>query len=656
MTAESLFRRLRPAVQPPSRVQQRIKSSFLRRIDAPSALFAVRGQLAPAPGLRARVWAHIASTIRPAIAESIWEKVREALTPPPELRGYLQHHVLGVLTPAPQPSPYAWVKWVASLAVVALVVQASPLLFLATKTVADSSVILVPTRGDIAVSLGDLWQPVDQELVLEPGMRIRTYDGEASIIFRDDAVLRFDSNTIVEVFDTSEHVESVDAFSPSFSLVAGRVWVQGLLPAPVRGMTVAVRHGRVTVHEGSVSVQEHDDGAVAVKVWDRSADVLQGETALPLVVGEQAVMRGDNPLLTKKIPEAEFSDDWAVQNLEKDAVHRRSIAHLQHERRAASAGILPTSTLYPVKRAAEAVDVFFSVDEESRMQKRLWQANVRLNEAAALLTEGEEPDKALEDFRETLLALSSGTGSDVASEEIIRQSLAETIAEVAASLPGDESYLLKKTVLEVASDLPEEVMGADEAKTVLLVDSLTSLNAMVASDDLSGLEQTWIEAQPYLGLLDTEDATLDPQARKEAKLMLTRIARRVQSEARAGVATLDPELLADITSFLPQPPSQQYALMSDEEVNMAVGAILERVYAYKMPKSRENQLRVELRNLGAHPEQGRMLRAVYRALPEDSRLRDLTRREVVELRWEQVGEQFVLQQQEETTQSGSTIE
>jgi hypothetical protein len=617
--------------------------------------------LEPAPGAQDRIWTRIAARIAPVPSiETVWDRVREALMPPADLRAYLGQRILANLALEPvaaSPSPYSWVKWVASLAVVALIVQTSPALFLATPTIAESQVMLVPTRGEVALSVGELWQSVVNDLVVESGMRIRTYDGESSLIFRDDAVVRLQASSGIAVQDTSEHVESNDAFLPSLSLENGGVWVQGLLPSAVRGVTVAVRHGIVTVHEGSVSLQEAADGSVTVKVWDRSVEVQQGTEHVLLSVGEQVTLRGDAALVVQKIPEVEFTQDWAAQNLAKDAVHRRSIAHMQQERRAAAAGILPTSSLYSVKRAAEAVDVFFSFDETSRVQKRLSQANTRLNEAAALLNEGEEAEAVLQDFRDTLIALAeTGTGGDLASQSLIRDSLAGTIAQVAASLPGDDSYVLKKTVLQVAANLPSGgVLAPDEAEAVLFADSLVSFSDVVEAGDADAIAQTWMDLQPYLALLDEEDDTLDPQARKEARLMLTRLALDVQ-QTGTGVATMDADVLEDIAAFLPVRPSQGVVALTDEEIDTTIRAMLERVYTYKMPRSRENQLRVELAALDQHADRGRILRAVFRSLPEDSRLRDLTRREVVELRWDQAAQQATVFHQAAPMETGAVLE
>jgi len=66
--------------------------------------------------------------------------------------------------------------------------------------------------------------------------------------------------------------------------------------------------------------------------------------------------------------------------------------------------------------------------------------------------------------------------------------------------------------------------------------------------------------------------------------------------------------------------------------------MLERVYAFKMHQSRENQLRVELTAISGHTEEGRFLRALYNTLPDGSKMHDMVRREIVRLRWQKAGE------------------
>ena len=653
MRSESYLRQLKENLQPQGKVQSRVKHDLLKSIGTPSALEQAKEALSPSQESKTSVWERIAESITAPVSEALLQKVQNILTPSLDIRRSFSQHVFSKLTAAPAtPLPYSRARWIASFAVVLILIQASPALFLAPKSVADSKALLIPTEGNVSVFVGDMWQPVTEEMVVESGMRVRTYDGQASILYHDDAVVRLDANTIFAIHDASGDIR--DESIAQLSLVEGHVWAQGLTPSPVEGITIAVQNGNVLIQEGSVSIQDLEDG-VSIKVWDRAARVLHNSEFTPLAVGEQVVLRQTSPLLVKKITAAKFNEDWPRQNLSKDAVHRRYIAHLQHERRIAAAGILPTSTLYPAKRIAEKVDVLLTLTEESRTEKRLQYAHTRLNEAAALLEDGEgdqEAETALEDFREEVLEIAAGTGSDSITQELVQQSLADAVAEVATLLPEDESYSLKKVVLETTADLPEEVLSQQVEQT-LFVDSMTSLNSALDAQDAVAVQVLWEDIQPYLGLLET-DETLDVQARKEMKILLMRFANTTEQQAELADA-LPVEIRDDIFAYLP-PKRPTVIIMTDEEVQAVVQGMLERIYTFTMPRSRLNQVRVEMLALNGHNEQGRLLRALYYALPEQSILREKARKEIVRLRWQKAGEQIAKeqQQQEVVTQTGGT--
>jgi len=632
MNVESLLQRLRVCLTPKRGAKSRVKNQVFWHIDAPSSVLEIQGAFAPAKGAKSRIWDQIERSITPS-SETILDKVRDMLTPPADFQVRIKHCVSFI----PQTHvAQSRLKWVASLAVVALLLNLSPALFLTSKTVADAKVTLVPTQGELAVSVGGMWQDVTDEVVLETATRVRTYDeGQASILYWDDAVIRLNESTKIAFHDIVDN-EKTNEISSTISLIEGDIWVQGLVPKTIRGMTVTVPDGFVTVNQGSVSIDEGGD-TVTVKVWDGKAFISYGKEAQILMVGEYVTLQNGGPIFVKKIPSSQFESGWPQQNLEKDAVHRRYIAHLQQERRAAAAGILPTSNLYPVKRVAEEVDVLLSLSDESRLQKRLDQANSRLNEAAALIAEGEEEeaDETLEDYHDAVLEITSGTGGDMEAAALIKESMEETMSEVAASQPGDESYAIKKAVLVATAEMPVDVADPAEAESELFNDSISALTEALDAGDIVAMQELWVEMQEYLGFMEQENSPLNNEARKEARLLLARVATVVNEMDNTD--EINPELLDDILSYLPPQP-KVIPPMSEEEVTAVVQAMLERVYAFKMHQSRENQLRVELTAISGHTEEGRFLRALYNTLPDGSKMHDMVRREITSLRWQRAGE------------------
>ncbi|MFA7682523.1 MAG: DUF5667 domain-containing protein, partial [Candidatus Peribacteraceae bacterium] len=474
-TSDPLLKRLARELDPPAGSRERIRKQISARIAAPVVLQEVYKALSPSRSTQQRVWQQVLGRIECAQSQAFLERLRILLTPPKDINLTLRSYVIPRLQPARASFSGQWAfKWVAAFVVFALLVKSGPQLFLAPSTVADSAVTLLPTRGEVAISVGGFWQPVDAEIRLEPGMMLRTYDGEASILLRDDGVIRLGTHTTVQLHNTNDPTSTEPAFGPTLTLFTGQIWVQGLIPEPLRGLEIKTEYGRVMVQEGSVSIMENTD--VDVLTWHRRAQVTQRSETVYLVGGERTRLTEQGVLVVKKIGDEQYEDDWVTQNLERDAVHRKAIAQLQQERRAARAGILPTSPLYPVKRMAETMDVLLTFNEEARTQKRLDQANVRLNEATALLQEGdvEAVRIPLEEYRDSLLAV-AGASDDVALQLLISQALAEATGEVSAVLPDDHAYIIKEAVLEASAAVPDGTVSQSDVQGVLLVDTITAL-------------------------------------------------------------------------------------------------------------------------------------------------------------------------------------
>jgi len=632
---------LRESSKPSAAVKARIYKRIQSRID-PAAYVCreVHPSLVPAQAAKTRVWARIANRIQAEKALSLLEQLRDLLQPPAGLRAQLAARILPRLQPVfVSARAHHMFKWTAAFAVLALAVRLTPFVILATPTVAESAVTLIPTRGgDVSVSIGGLWQPVTGEVALEPGTILRTRDSEATILFHDDGVLRLGANTTVALNDTAKRLgpQAPDVM-PTFTLYDGRIWVQGLIPANVRGLTVSTSYGHVTVNEGSVSVSE--DEIVDVQVFDHRAAVQHNGDDVVLIAGERTELWDGNIPLVKKISQAGYEDQWSVQNLARDAVHRREIAQLQQERRAATAGILPTSKFYSVKRVAEAVDVIFTFGQDARMQKRLTHANTRLSEAAALLARDQAADAAapLAEYREVLLALAGDSEEDTLIHFLLEQSLSDASADMAAALPNDEMYLLKQAVLEASAEV-DGLVRVEDIQGVLIMDSLVSLIQAVQSGEVAGVQKAWIDLQPHLVLLEQEDVVLQADVHKEILALLARFALVVQDH-EAQIASIDPELVGQVMAYLPKVDKETVPAMTEEEVQILVQSIRDRIFVYHLKQSRLNQLVAELKAIEGHPEQGRILRRLYFVLPDGpEEFPSRVRKEITDLRWERTGD------------------
>lgn len=506
-------------------------------------------------------------------------------------------------------------RFATAVVLVAVMVRVSPLLFLAPTSSAESRVLLLTTRGTAELSIGDLWQPVaEASLELREAVRLRTGDGEATVVLHDDGNVRLDAHTDIIVRDVSDRPAPAAVTGPSLTLLSGRIWVQGLLPQSVRGITVATPQGDITVREGSVSVAA--DGAVQVAVWHRHASVEHDGRSTTLVAGENARLTEAPAFLVLESTDAARAAHWVSQNLDRDAVHRREIAQLQKERRTAEAGILPTSPLYPVKRIAERVDLLLTFDDDAKVKKQLAFASTRLDEAAALLAQGPGSDVSapLAEYRTALLQVATSSGASELTKVLVQQEMEQSAAAVAAVTPSDSEYLVKKAVLEASAVLPDTELRKTDVEAIILVDTLDALTVATSSGDIVLAQETFTGLKPYLKSLKEGKIDVPPAVRKEAVAMLESFAETVH-ERDAALGDVDDAFLKATQEYLPPPPVAPS--LTDAQIDALVAQMKVRIYSYKLTRSRWNQLLAEFRSIEEHADRGRILRALYHALPEN---------------------------------------
>lgn len=674
MTLDTFLHRLAEASAPSSDAQDRVRARVLRRIQEPSSLALLRDALAPHPAAKRTVWSRVAATLHPQAPVGALDAVRALLTPSASAAQAVRAHVLSRLDVRSTPR-FAFLKWTSAIAVVAIALRASPLLFLAPHTEAMSRVLLTPVIAPVEISDSGLWQSLHDEVSLTAETRLRTGVGEATVTLHSYGVVRLAPHTDIVLHDTSVHPGS-RAQQPTLTLKQGSVWVQGMVPATLPGILVQLPNGAVEVHEGSLSLSVGAQDVV--EVWNRRASVSQGDRSLLLVSGETVLLQPSILSAVRPVAAAAAESDWVQRNLSLDAFHQREIAQLQLERRAAAAGIHPTSPLYPVKRIAEQMDVLLTIGSEAKLQKELAYAETRLNEAAAIIVERAKDESAdasdaavrLAGYRRTLQLVASGAQAPVADAgdmpaaedaDVVQSLLAEykegvlsaadgalaagtgvTVAiverevtrntvELASALPDDEAFLLKKTVLETNAAIAGHDVPVVDVEGQLIIDTLSALQDTVEQGDVSQVEETLAELQPYLDSIARKERTLSPEMQKEADALLSSFATRVvaRSEEQGDV---EPSLLTSVRTYLPRTiqPTQRVASLTEGQIDQVVAQMLERIDTYTLERSRWNQLQQEFRRIEGHPDQGRILLKLYRRLP--SGLTGYARTEIHELR------------------------
>lgn len=581
---------------------------------------AVRPLLEPAEGAKVRIWNRIRQRIAPLRARGFLEQVRAYLTPDDDAVVSFGRGILPVLRPVAVPARP--LKWVAAFALVLVAVRVTPALFLAPQTVAQSSVLLRPTKGTVTISLDGLSQPIDGEIALTRHANIHTDDGEATVVLHDDGTIRLAPNTSITLQDLTDRPEKGSGLA-TLTLEDGTVWVQGLVPDHLRGLSVVTPQGVVTVHGGSVSVTVKEDG-VTVETWDRHARLeRENQADIVLVSGERLTAQEGIALAVERMPENAFDRDWPKQNLERDAVHQRAIAQEQRERIAARAGILPTSRLYPVKRIAEEVDVLLTFDREAAVQKRVDQATTRLNEATTLIAEGESGAVAqLREYQVAMLGMAQGSG-DTLTRRIVEESVAENAAQLGAQLPDDDVYAVKKIVLETSAKLPNAPIDESDVEAAVVGDTVDVLQIAAAEGDEEAVQEGLETLAPYIDDATGPESTLDPTTKKEVISRLTRVADALQDDATESATGAIALRTVSRVVRMHVPAPAPVVHLTEDEIRAMIGGILDRVFTYSQYTGQTNQLTQEIRKLGEHPDEGMILRALYEELQNYEELNSL---------------------------------
>ncbi len=654
MDFESRFQKLAQELAPTTEQHARVRELLKRRIAGPAYLRDAKEQAAPHLTQKQSLWHSIESRIALPGLTSVFDRVRAYLFPSEDAQNHIRETIFAHIAP-PVPVPFFQraSKWGAAFVIVALALRASPLLFIAPQSSADSAVLLNPSATGVELSSHGLWQPVTKEVEIHEAVQLRTGEGEATLMLHDDGNVRLAKNTTISLDDVEDQPADLPKI-PTLSITSGTLWLQALLPDQVQGFVIATPEGTVTVRGGSVSVSV-SKGLVHVETWDRHATVTHNGQSVALVAGEFVDLVAHRALSLQRMPADAYKQTWVAQNLRRDAVHQREMAQLQQERRAAEAGILPNSPFYSVKRVAETVDVLLTLDPEARVQKRLQQASIRLNEAAALLIQGDSGASIpLDEYRQTLIDVAAGSGNSI-GQYLVQRAVAENAAQLSAALPDNQLYILKKAVLEASAQIPNDFVDQRDVSGTLLVDTLDVLQQAIQNNDTEQMKQSLQALAPYLPTLQSGSGdTLKPEIRKEALSLLLDVAAALQRNPSASGSTISQDIAIQLADYLPSVPAPAeedkadskapvvVTTMSESQLTSAVRASMHRVFdIYTMPNSRINALRVEMKKFKDSPDEGRYLRRLYRDMPDNDTFRQIVRTAIQNLRVQQFVEDGV---------------
>ncbi len=506
-----------------------------------------------------------------------------------------------------------WMKWSFAFVLLAFLVRISPFVFTAPSLRAQTGIYLLP-KGDVSVLHGSLSETVTDSRLLDRATTIRTgANGSATIILHDDGVLRLAPNTELSLADLSDR--PMKQGDHTATLAFGQMWMFGLVPSFVDGLSIHTRLGDVVVNEGSASV--FDDGTtVAIASYDRGVTVESSSQQFLLIAPERLTARGNSRFVLSRSAKREQESLWVQENLQYDAAHRSDLAAVFSERKKDDTAILPTSLLYPAKRFAEEVDVFFAFNATKKSEKRLAQANSRLHEAFALLDDGKESEASIpfSEYRATLLALASST-----QDNLVQSLIREQVASASTSLlDADQTSsgsmkLLLSAVQDVSTVLPDANLRPEDIQGYILIDRLSRMHKDLQNrDGAANAVAQYQNIRPYLSTLLRDQSETNALLKKEAIALL------VSSSHELASASLDETarraLTTDIAQYLPQ--EKELVLASEEELNAQVQSMLSRMFVFRHPRSRYNQLLVEMQGLQGNPQRGTLLRRLKVALPD----------------------------------------
>ena len=615
MFDEGSLQRLSQEIAPSDAKKQSIKERVMKRV-SPVALTHAVESVVPCASTKLSLREKLLRMISSSSAETLSE-VSSSVRLPVARAASLRETILSRLEQYSAPVFHGGLKWAAAFAVLLIIVRAMPFLFLAPSTQADLAVQLIPEGEGVSVYVGGVWQEVAQAQILTGPSMIQTGDAGATIILNDDGVLRLEPNTTLKLHSTEDNPSGARAPGPTATLIRGEFWALGMLPPFIDALSIEVPGGLVSINTGSVGMTVDGDRS-SVNVYDRGATVTNGTQTVFLVAGEGVKTSQNSGLPIVTLPESAFIQPWVAINLQQDAQHRSEISKLQEERRAKAAGILPTSILYPAKRIAEEVDVLFTLTTGGRAEKRLEQANTRLKEAIALMKEGEgtAASAPLAEYKSSLIAMASSTDDNLV-QHVIKRQIAD--ASVGVGTEGESAAanieLLKQAVSDVSDAIPNADLKPEDIEGYILVDRLAHINQTI-SKDTEAAALSYADVQPYLQKLLAENSGVNPLLKKEAVSLLVSTSNLVSeaSKESSGEKEVLSTIQSDITKYIPA--EHEKILLSEEELNASVDAMLQRILLFRHPRSRYNQLLAEMEAIRNDDNRGTLLRRLKAALPE----------------------------------------
>lgn len=611
----------------PEDSRERIRQRVLGRIASLRPAPVVRAQ-SPSEEQMLRIWSCVLQRIAAPRTAGLFGELRSLASPPWILVERMRAAVLARIADV-QPHPlWHWsVRLFATCTVFGVILRLAPLLFLAPVSRAEVEVTLLPTVGMVSVLEGGEWRNVDEATVLDGSTTVRTASkGEATIILGGHAVVRLAPRSDVTLYPPSFDVLPAPA-QPAVRVSYGQVWVVGFLPQSLdRGLRITLPQGSILLKEGSLSTFVDPD-QTTVQNFRRFVEVSPtSREPITLIEGEQVTLHSDvDPELHSITPEMR-DERWVRQNLARDAAHLQDVIAQGTLRSIDQAGILPTSSLYVLKRLSEQLDLWMTISQERREEKQAQLAATRLREAIVLLRSG-QTTAAVTSLEEFELAASSiaGAGDPFGrAQEVLAGAIADVSPSLAGALPDSPLFAVKRAM--VISSLAPSPPGSPLVMDALFFDALLNVEELLRIGATTKAASLLSSLTPTIRrLLSSEDPAEKGQA-KQVKSILRSLSLGVGEETTSSDPLALAQLRSLIAAHLPvvkevvpvyTPPI--FSQLDEGEIDAIVDRILTSVYTYKTARGQSNELTRQLKALAHGPDRQRVLTILLLRVPLHTR-------------------------------------
>lgn len=175
-------------------------------------------------------------------------------------------------------------KFIVGIVILAVLIGGAYYVLLVPK--APTAAILYIDRGNVEVDIGGGWQKATDEMELSQSDKVRTTDGEATIVLLEGEVMRLSANTEVELEEiSSDEIDIIQLTGETWNKVTKISGITGYTVstpntvATVRGTEFIITDDELKVKEGEVDYYRKDnpDKKITVGAEEKATADLEKE-------------------------------------------------------------------------------------------------------------------------------------------------------------------------------------------------------------------------------------------------------------------------------------------------------------------------------------------------------------------------------------------